>query len=1003
MPIENMDRDAFIQDIVSEVNRRSASDISIVKASVDGQEKVLIDSATRVAKIREQLDKESSLRLIELDKKRREKEYEEHKKLRKRMNEEELREDEEKWKNIISRRRRTNDRYRKEEEKAQKRLYDISQQYEDNLLKHKSVEERKQHMQRKLDALELYKQQLEQEHSMSMAVAKTASERKKLNAEYFAQMKDIEEAQKTYNEKREQIERIIFKLATSDEKKSILESQKKLVQEKLRELDLQHKLQEEQGETAEEYNDYLTKRGELTDELINKTKDYNAILDDERKHAQQISDIESRTRAEIEKRGKALSAIQKAQKTAESAKQKYTSAVDRETKLKTEREDRLSRATTDTERDAIKAEYDQRIKDAEAETNQARSESIKSDIMLSALNAAVSAVNHMASAVMDAVSSSIDMIKNYQAPIMARLQGADTDYYDAMKLLKKNLAVSPYVSYKQVLENLSKLVDTGIAYNIEERAFLSTISDKIATTFDAFDANLLRLIRIQQADTTAARLGMEASLTQFFNKMFSDTTYLKDMYDTVSGAILDANAMLTYQESTAFEYILQKWLGSLYSMGFSQTAVSQIAEGVNLLATGNVQGLAGNTAMQTLLNLAATRTSTVDFASAIKNGLNDSELNDLMRGMVEYLQDTLATTDTRAVRAAYGDIFNMSMADFAAIQHLTSSDIENIYSSTMTYQRSLQELQTQFNQVSKRLSLTEMASNVFSNAMFSVAEGIAENPALYVTWAITDTIEKATGGIHLPSVMVLGSGVDLSAFTVEGIMKGGLVGASTLAMIPSIVSSIQNKGGLGGNIFDTWNASETLTRGTGVDLTPTRRGTSEVRYVGSGNQGDIRKSSIREAAEGAQEVQDITNPNASKEKTFQDLWNALYVEKKPLHIADVTSTAQVDSTESKNTANLNKLLTAYVENGAIDVNVVNEVEANVTDMDSGVANMLKGLFTAISLPSLFGGGNKSSTDEDDEDGYSLKDLIMRIMNGKVDVNVTNSNFDNFISRTPNTF
>ena len=90
-------------------------------------------------------------------------------------------------------------------------------------------------------------------------------------------------------------------------------------------------------------------------------------------------------------------------------------------------------------------------------------------------------------------------------------------------------------------------------------------------------------------------------------------------------------------------------------------------------------------------------------------------------------------------------------------------------------------------------------------------------------------------------------------------------------------------------------------------------------------------------------------------------------------------------------------------NGAIDVNVVNEVEANVTDMDSGVANMLKGLFTAISLPSLFGGGNKSPTDEDDEDGYSLKDLIMRIMNGKVDVNVTNSNFDNFISRTPNTF
>nr|DAU00298.1 MAG TPA: hypothetical protein [Bacteriophage sp.] len=41
------------------------------------------------------------------------------------------------------------------------------------------------------------------------------------------------------------------------------------------------------------------------------------------------------------------------------------------------------------------------------------------------------------------------------------------------------------------------MVDLGINYNLEERAFLATISDKVATTFDAANGTLLRLIRLQ--------------------------------------------------------------------------------------------------------------------------------------------------------------------------------------------------------------------------------------------------------------------------------------------------------------------------------------------------------------------------------------------------------------------------------------------------------------------------------------------------------------------------
>jgi hypothetical protein len=53
------------------------------------------------------------------------------------------------------------------------------------------------------------------------------------------------------------------------------------------------------------------------------------------------------------------------------------------------------------------------------------------------------------------------------------------------------LAASPFVKYTDMLGKVEELVDKGVAYNVEQRAFLASITDKIATTFDAFDSNLL--------------------------------------------------------------------------------------------------------------------------------------------------------------------------------------------------------------------------------------------------------------------------------------------------------------------------------------------------------------------------------------------------------------------------------------------------------------------------------------------------------------------------------
>ena len=67
------------------------------------------------------------------------------------------------------------------------------------------------------------------------------------------------------------------------------------------------------------------------------------------------------------------------------------------------------------------------------------------------------------------------------------------------------------------------MVSQGIAFNVEQRAALDVMKDKIATTFDAANGTLLRLVRIQEQDTTAGRLGMDSALTALLNNMYQTT------------------------------------------------------------------------------------------------------------------------------------------------------------------------------------------------------------------------------------------------------------------------------------------------------------------------------------------------------------------------------------------------------------------------------------------------------------------------------------------------
>lgn len=124
--------------------------------------------------------------------------------------------------------------------------------------------------------------------------------------------------------------------------------------------------------------------------------------------------------------------------------------------------------------------------------------------------------------------------------------------------ITQNVGVSPFVQQKDVVEKLKTLVGQGISFNVEQRAFLDTISEKIATTFEATDASLIKLVRIQQADSTAARLGMESALTSFLNNMYETTEYMQQAANSIRANIYEASALMDAEKATEFEYQVQK-------------------------------------------------------------------------------------------------------------------------------------------------------------------------------------------------------------------------------------------------------------------------------------------------------------------------------------------------------------------------------------------------------------------------------------------------------------
>lgn len=232
------------------------------------------------------------------------------------------------------------------------------------------------------------------------------------------------------------------------------------------------------------------------------------------------------------------------------------------------------------------------------------------------------------------INQAISMYTEYQGKINSRLDGTQKTFKQFMDSADK---MSPFYKVQDYARNLNSLVDQGIAYNVEQRAFLMTMSNKLVSTFDVNNATLLRIVRMQASDSTAIRMGMEASLNEYLNVMYRNTEYLKQTYDNVTSALLEAESTMRSAETSAeFEYVVQKWLGSLTSTGMSENTATQIAAAIGQLGSGDVSML--GTGVGNLITMAAARAG-MSIGDMLTGGINANITDQLMASMVDFMQE----------------------------------------------------------------------------------------------------------------------------------------------------------------------------------------------------------------------------------------------------------------------------------------------------------------------------------------------------------------------------
>lgn len=468
-----------------------------------------------------------------------------------------------------------------------------------------------------------------------------------------------------------------------------------------------------------------------------------------------------------------------------------------------------------------------------------------------------------AASMYDSINKSIKEYSSYFEEMQVRLLGSGKTYSSVADLLSKTFSGSPFFAMSDVMNQTKTFIQQGIAYNVELRASLQTISEKIAVTFNALDATLLRLVRIQ-GDSTQARLGIESKITNLLNSQFQDTSYLaSNLNEAVSASLLEAEARLGRVAGTEFEYEAQKWLGSLYSVGASQGLINQLASGLGYLGSGDVSGLSSNAALTNLLAVAASKGGGASLGDLMTKGATATDISALMTGLYSLVQEVSKTNNVVALKE-YASVFGMSISDLKSVLNLTASDIKTLTEQTLSYNDALETVTNQLNAgtLLNRTHVSRLLDNLTSNIVDSIASGIAGNAAGYIGWKMAGIGAELTKGIEI-SAAPFGIGVNT---TVSEVVKAAATAAALGANLNKLFSGLSNLGGV--NLANL-GGTDLVSRGKITDLSPgTRR--NYVAFEGDTETSTIYKQSSMQAETQVSRITD-DDMDAKKKDTEETL------------------------------------------------------------------------------------------------------------------------------------
>ena len=464
---------------------------------------------------------------------------------------------------------------------------------------------------------------------------------------------------------------------------------------------------------------------------------------------------------------------------------------------------------------------------------------------------------------MDALDADVRKIAEMQGFVDTRLQGSRDNEQKGLSYWKQLLqdaksiaGASPFIKQEKLVNNIKTLVDKGISFDIKQRAFLMTVQEKIANTFDVADGTLLRLIRIQQQDTTAGRLGMESALNSFLNSMYETSEYLESVAASVRGSLEEMQALMEGKDAVELEYQVQKWMGSLFSVGMSDSAVQSIAQTFGQIASGDISGITGS-GVGNLIIMAANEAG-MSIADILQDGLKADETNKLMQAMVNYLAEIAETSsDSRVVQQQLANVYGLKASDLRAATNLSSS-IKDVAKSDKTYFDMMLQLNSMVNTMGLRTSVSEGMTNMWDNIMYSMASTQASNPILYLLPKMANLLKDVTGGdgIALPFLNVAGFGVDLNTSVADLMLVASMAGTALGALGPAISgltdlvnplagSAMMMKAGI--NPLD--GLVRVIARGTPATLQNMRgASTSESgSLVGNSSGEDIKNATLQDA------------------------------------------------------------------------------------------------------------------------------------------------------------